>query len=108
MIIRRRSILGFAGAVALVALTQGAEAQSYPTQPITLVVGFPAGGPNDILGRLIAEWLSGRLGQPVVVENKPGSSGNIATEAVARAPADGYTLRWRGRRTRSTARFTKT
>jgi tripartite-type tricarboxylate transporter receptor subunit TctC len=88
----RRRFLALTGAAALLALTQGARAQSYPTQPITLVVGFPAGGPNDILGRLIAEWLSARLGQPVGVENKPGSSGNIATEAVARAPADGYTL----------------
>ena len=57
-----------------------------------LVVGFPAGGPNDILGRLIAQWLSDRLGQPFVVENQPGGSGNIATETVVRAPADGYTL----------------
>jgi len=88
----RRRFLALTGTATLLALTQSAGAQSYTTQPITLVVGFPAGGPNDILGRLIAKWLSGRLGQPVVVENKPGSSGNIATEAVARAPADGYTL----------------
>ena len=57
-----------------------------------LVVGFPAGGPNDILARLMAQWLSARLGQPVMVENRPGASGNIATEAVVHAPADGYTL----------------
>jgi len=57
-----------------------------------LVVGFPAGGPNDILGRIVGRWLSERLAQPVVIENKPGSSGNIATEMVVRAPADGYTL----------------
>jgi tripartite-type tricarboxylate transporter receptor subunit TctC len=57
-----------------------------------LIVGFPAGGPNDILGRLMAQWLSERLGQPFVVENRPGASGNIATEAVVRAAADGYTL----------------
>jgi len=69
-----------------------AHAQAYPTRPVRLVVGFPAGGPNDILGRLMAEWLAERLGQPVVVENQPGSSGNIATAAVVRAPADGYTL----------------
>ena len=89
----RRYFLRFAGVVALLpALVTAAFAQSYPSRPVTLVVGFPAGGPNDILGRLIAEWLSVQLGQPVTVENKPGSSGNIATEQVARAPADGYTL----------------
>ena len=69
-----------------------ARAQSYPSHPIQLMVGFPAGGPNDILGRLIGQWLSQRLGQPVIVENRPGASGNIATLDVARAPADGYTL----------------
>jgi tripartite-type tricarboxylate transporter receptor subunit TctC len=89
----RRRFLHLAGAAALLpALAPIAKAQNYPARPVQLVVGFPAGGPNDILGRLIAEWLSARLGQPVVVENKPGSSGNIATEAVARAPADGYML----------------
>ena len=66
--------------------------QSYPAHEIHLVVGFPAGGPNDILGRLIGQWLAQRLGQPVLIENRPGSSGNIATGAVVRAPADGYTL----------------
>ena len=60
--------------------------------PIRFIVGFPAGGPNDILARLVGQWLSERLGQPVVVENRPGASSNIATEAVVRAPADGYTL----------------
>jgi tripartite-type tricarboxylate transporter receptor subunit TctC len=69
-----------------------ATAQSYPARPVRLVVGFPAGGPNDILARLIGQWLSERTGQPFVVENMPGASGNIATEAVVRAPADGYTL----------------
>jgi tripartite-type tricarboxylate transporter receptor subunit TctC len=89
----RRHFLRFAGAAAwLTALVPAAFAQNYPSRAVTLVVGFPAGGPNDILGRLIAEWLSARLGQPVTVENKPGSSGNIATEQVTRAPADGYTL----------------
>jgi tripartite-type tricarboxylate transporter receptor subunit TctC len=93
MNIPRRHFLRFAGAGALLqALVPAAFAQSFPSRPVTLVVGFPAGGPNDILGRLIAEWLSARLGQPVTVENKPGSSGNIATEQVARAPADGCTL----------------
>jgi tripartite-type tricarboxylate transporter receptor subunit TctC len=67
-------------------------AQTYPTRTVRLVVGFPAGGPNDILARLMGRWLSQRLGQPFIIENRPGVSGNIATEAVARAPADGYTL----------------
>jgi tripartite-type tricarboxylate transporter receptor subunit TctC len=69
-----------------------AHAESYPTRPIHFVVGFPVGGPNDILARLVGQWLSERLGQPLMVENRPGASGNLATEAVVRAPADGYTL----------------
>jgi tripartite-type tricarboxylate transporter receptor subunit TctC len=67
-------------------------AQSYPTRPVRLVVGFPAGGPADIGARLTAEWLSERLGQQVIVENRAGAATNLATEAVIRAPADGYTL----------------
>jgi tripartite-type tricarboxylate transporter receptor subunit TctC len=72
--------------------TSMANAQSYPSKPVRLVVGFPAGGPNDILGRLVAQWLSQKLGQPFNVENKAGQSGNIATGEVVRAPADGYTI----------------
>jgi tripartite-type tricarboxylate transporter receptor subunit TctC len=68
-----------------------ARAQTYPTRPVRFIVGFPPGGPNDILARLVGQWLSDRRGQPFVVENRPGASGNIATEAVVRAP-DGYTL----------------
>jgi tripartite-type tricarboxylate transporter receptor subunit TctC len=89
----RRRVLRLAGfAAALAALPCPAGAQGYPSAPVRLIVGFPAGGPNDILARLMAQWLTQRLGQPFVVENRPGSSGNIATEAVVRAPADGYTL----------------
>jgi tripartite-type tricarboxylate transporter receptor subunit TctC len=77
---------------ALPVLTRMAHAQAYPAKPVHFVVGFPAGGPNDILGRLIAGWLSQKLGQPFEVENKGGQSGNIATEMVVRAPADGYTV----------------
>jgi tripartite-type tricarboxylate transporter receptor subunit TctC len=89
---RRALIHVTALAAAFSALSPMANAQSYPSRPVRLVVGFPAGGPNDILGRIVAQWLSQRLGQPFVVENQPGSSGNIATAAVVRAPADGYTL----------------
>ena len=69
-----------------------AWAQSYPTRPVHLIVGFSPGGVNDILSRLIGQWLSERLGQPFIVENRPGASTTIATEAVVKAPADGYTL----------------
>ena len=69
-----------------------AHAQAYPNRPIKLVVGYAAGGGTDIIGRLAAQYLSIRLNQPVVVENKPGAGGNIATEAVAKSPPDGYTL----------------
>ena len=90
---RRRAFLNLAmGAVILAALPSPARSQAYPARPVRFIVGFPVGGPNDILARLMGEWLSQRLGQPFVVENRPGASGNIATEAVVRAPADGYTL----------------
>jgi tripartite-type tricarboxylate transporter receptor subunit TctC len=93
MNIPRRWFLILAGVCAVFpAMAKIVHSESYPLRPVHLIVGFPAGGPNDILGRLIGEWLSGRLGQPVIVENRPGASGNPATEAVVRAPADGYTL----------------
>src|SRR5262245_21399764 len=91
--VRRRQFLRLAtGAAALPALSLTARAQAYPTRPVRIVVGFAAGGATDILARLIGQWLSERLGQPFIIENRPGASGNLAAEAVARAPADGYTL----------------
>jgi tripartite-type tricarboxylate transporter receptor subunit TctC len=63
-----------------------------PSRPVRIVVGFPAGGPADILARVMGQWLSDRLGQPFIIDNRPGAGGNIATEAVVRAPPDGYTL----------------
>ncbi len=89
---RRQFLHLAAGAAVLIAGSNTATAQSYPTRPVHLVVGFPAGGPADIGARLTAQWLSERLGQQVIVENRPGAATNIATEAVIRAPADGYTL----------------
>ena len=81
-----------ASAAALPAASRVAWAQTYPSQPVRVIVGFAAGGPNDILARLIGQWLSERLGQPFVIENRLGAGSNIATEAVVRAPPDGYTL----------------
>ena len=89
----RRRFLPLAGSLAALAtLAGGAAAQGYPARPVKLIVGLPAGGAPDIYARLIADWLSQRLRQPFVVENRPGASGNIATEAVIRAAPDGYTL----------------
>jgi tripartite-type tricarboxylate transporter receptor subunit TctC len=81
-----------ASMVAAPAMWRAAAAQAYPSRPVRLVVGFGAGGTFDITGRIIAQWLGERLGQPVIVDNRPGAGSNIATEAVIRAPADGYTL----------------
>src|SRR5579871_3436431 len=91
-IARRRFLHLAAAAVALPAGARQAWAQPYPTRPVRLIVGFPAGGPNDISERLMGEWLSERLGQQFVIENRPGAGGNVGTELVVRAPADGYTL----------------
>jgi tripartite-type tricarboxylate transporter receptor subunit TctC len=89
---RRQFLHLAAGAAALPAVSRFAWAQAYPSRPVRIVVGFPAGGGTDILTRLIGQWLLERLGQPFIIENRPGAASNIATEAVVRAPADGYTL----------------
>jgi tripartite-type tricarboxylate transporter receptor subunit TctC len=81
-----------AGAASLPAISHFAWAQTYPTRPVHVIVGFPPGGTADIVARLMGQRLSERLGQKVVIENRPGAGGNIATEAVVRAPPDGYTL----------------
>ena len=81
-----------AGAVALAVVSRITRAQTYPTRPVRLIVGFAPGGTTDITARLIGQWLSERLGQQFLIENRTGAATNIATEAVVRAPADGYTL----------------
>ncbi len=88
----RRHFLTTAASAAVLTLAQGARAQAYPSRPVRLVVGFAAGSTTDILARLIGAWLSERLGAQFIIENRPGAGANIATEAVARAAPDGYTL----------------
>src|SRR5215468_8450448 len=89
----RRNFLHLAaGAAAMPAVSRLAWAQAYPTRPVRILVGYSPGGSTDILARLLGQWLSERLGRPFVVDNRPGATGNIATEAVVRAPGDGYTL----------------
>ena len=89
---RRRFLHLAASAAALPAASRMARAQGYPTRPVRIVVGFPPAGGADLFARLVGQWLSERLGQQFLIENRPGAAGNIATEAVVRAPADGYTL----------------
>jgi tripartite-type tricarboxylate transporter receptor subunit TctC len=89
---RRQFLHWAAGAAALPALSRRAWSQAYPARPIHLIVTFPPGSAPDIIARLVGEWLSARLGQQFVIENKPGAGGNIATEYVVRAAPDGYTL----------------
>src|SRR5437870_7316964 len=93
MTLPRRQFLGFtAAAASTLAGWRVARAQTYPTRPVRIIVGFAAGGGVDITARLIGQWLSDRLGQSFVIENRAGADGNIGTEAVVNAPADGYTL----------------
>jgi tripartite-type tricarboxylate transporter receptor subunit TctC len=93
MTIPRRRFLKFAaGAAALPALPRLAAAQAYPARTVHLIVGYAPAGPADILGRLLGQWLSERMGQTFVVENRPGAGSNIATEAVVNAPPDGHTM----------------
>jgi tripartite-type tricarboxylate transporter receptor subunit TctC len=89
---RRQFLHLGAGAVALPFAPRRARAQTYPTRPVRIFVGVTPGSPQDVLSRLIGQWLSDRLGQPFVIDNRPGAGANIATEAVVRAPADGYAL----------------
>jgi tripartite-type tricarboxylate transporter receptor subunit TctC len=91
-VLRRQFLHLAAGAVAFPAVSRVTWAETYPSQPVRVIVGFAAGGPNDILARLIGQWLAKRLGHPFVIENRPGAGSNIATEAVVHAPPDGYTL----------------
>src|SRR5437660_145422 len=89
---RRMFLASAVAAAALPAASRLAQAQAWPSRPVRIVVGFPAGGATDIQARLMGQWLSERLGQQFIIENRAGASGNIGTEAVAKAPADGYTL----------------
>jgi tripartite-type tricarboxylate transporter receptor subunit TctC len=91
--ISRRQVLNLAvGAASLPAFSRAARAQNYPSRPVRIIVGFPAGGASDITARLLAQWLTERLGQQFIVENRPGAGTNIGTEAVVKSPPDGYTL----------------
>ena len=89
---RRQFLHLAAGAAAMPAVSRFAWAQAYPSRPVRIVVGFPPGGGADITARLIGQWLSERLGQPFIIDNRPGAGSNIATEAVVRATPDGYSL----------------
>src|SRR5262245_187673 len=89
---RRQFLHLAAGAATLPVLSRFAWAQAYPSRPVRLIVGFPPGGGADTIARIIGPWLSQRLGQPVVIENRPGASSTLAAQAVINSPPDGYTL----------------
>src|SRR6516162_4082959 len=88
----RRKFLYLAASAAAIRASRIARAQTYPTQPVRIVVPYAPGGGTDIISRLMGQWLSERIGQQFIIENRPGANSNIATEAVVRAPPDGYTL----------------
>src|SRR5262245_16119613 len=93
MKVPRRALLHLTvGAVMMPAVLRGAMAQAYPSRPVHIIVGFPPGGAADIVARVMAQWLSERLGQPFVIENRPGAGTNVATETVLKATPDGQTL----------------
>lgn len=92
MLPRRKFLLLAASATTLPAGPSAAQAQAYPSRPVRLIVPFPPGGPNDVFARLIGQWLSERLGQPFIIDNRPGAGGNIGTEAVVKSAPDGYAL----------------
>jgi tripartite-type tricarboxylate transporter receptor subunit TctC len=89
---RRKFLNLAAGAAAVLAVSSRTWAQTYPSHSVRLIVPFPPGGPNDVLARLIGQWLHERLGQPIIIDNRPGAGGNIGTEVVVKAAPDGYTL----------------
>src|SRR5215831_7672082 len=89
---RRQFLQLAAGAAALPVVSRVARAQTYPTRPVHWIVGFPPGGGADTVARIAGQWLSDRLGQPVIIENKPGGGTNISVQAVVNSPPDGYTL----------------
>ena len=91
-LLRREFLHLTAGAAVLPAVSRIAGAQSFPSRPVHIIVGAPPGGGTDITARLMGQWLSERLGQPFIIENRSGAGGNIAAEAVVRALPDGYTL----------------
>ena len=92
---RRQFLRLLATAAAFPAVSRIAMAQAYPTRPVRLIIGYPPGGSADMTARLMAQWLSERLGQPIVIENRPGAGTNLATEAAVHAAPDGYTFNQR-------------